>query len=266
MAARATRRADLVLADSEASRRDVLRILKMPELKVRTVYLGMEPHPRYTESQLAQVRFRYGLPEDFAFYLGGFDRRKNVPLLLRAWRGFIEGLGIEWCAEDKPLLAIGGAVPEPGGVFPDVLGEVERLGLRTGQGGTVCFLGRVSEEDKPLLMAAARVFIYPSEYEGFGFDPLEAMSVGCAVVSSSGGSLEEVVGDGGLLVPPGDEDALRKAVIRVWTDSGLRASLAEAGRKRAARFTWERTAEQTLDAYRSVLRWEKGATPSANVR
>jgi alpha-1,3-rhamnosyl/mannosyltransferase len=143
-------------------------------------------------------------------------------------------------------------VPEPDGVFPDVRGEARRLGLG-GAGGLVRFLGRVSEEDKPRLMAGARVFAYPSAYEGFGLDPLEAMSVGCPVVSSSGGSLREVVGEGGLLVPPGDEAALAEALQRVWSDAGLRAELAVKGRKQAARFTWQRTAEQTQAAYRAAI-------------
>ena len=147
------------------------------------------------------MRSRLGLPENYAFYLGGFDRRKNVPLLLRAWHSALPQLED---GSEKPLLAIGGNIPEPGGVFPDVMAEARALGFAEA-GSAVRFLGMVSEEDKPLIMAGARLFIYPSAYEGFGLDPLEAMSVGCPVVSSSGGSLSEVVGDGGLLVPPDSE-------------------------------------------------------------
>jgi glycosyltransferase involved in cell wall biosynthesis len=244
LAAASARRARLVLADSEASRRDAIKVLRMPPSRVRTVYLGMEPHPEYSPEELREVRERHGLPGAYAFYLGGFDRRKNVPLLLRAWRAVFDKV-----TEEQTVLAIGGGVPKPGGVFPDVRGEARRLGLD----GRVRFLGRVSEEDKPRLMAGARIFVYPSAYEGFGLDPLEAMSVGCPVVSSSGGSLREVVGEGGLLVPPGDEAALAEALLRVWSDTGLRAELAARGRKQAARFTWERTAEQTQAAYRAAM-------------
>jgi glycosyltransferase involved in cell wall biosynthesis len=247
LAAATARRARLILADSEASRRDAIKVLRLPPSRVRTVYLGMEPHPEYNAEELREVRERHGLPEAYAFYLGGFDRRKNVPLLLRAWRALTEPVGGE-----QAVLAIGGGVPEPGGVFPDVRGEARRLGLERAD-GPVRFLGRVSEEDKPRLMAGARLIAYPSAYEGFGLDPLEAMSVGCAVVSSSGGSLSEVVGEGGLLVPPGDESALAEALKRVWSDAGLRGELAVRGRKQAARFTWERTAEQTRQAYRAAM-------------
>ena len=247
LAAAAARRAEMVLADSEASRRDAIKVLRMPPSRVRTVYLGMEPHPRYTAEELREVRERHGLPEVYAFYLGGFDRRKNVPLLLRAWRALVEPV-----TGEQPVLAIGGGVPKPGGVFPDVRGEARRLGL-DGPGGPVRFLGRVTEEDKPRLMAGARLFAYPSAYEGFGLDPLEAMSVGCPVVSSSGGSLREVVGEGGLLVRPGDEWALAEALVRVWSDAGLRSGLSVRGREQAARFTWERTAERTRQAYRAAI-------------
>lgn len=248
-AALGVKRAAAIMADSEASRQDVIRFLNLRPEKVHTVYLGTEPTRAYTDADLDEVRARYDLPRRYAFYLGGFDRRKNVPLLLRAWRDALPSLDQPG---GGPLLAIGGAVPEPGGIFPDVRGEAESLGL-SGSEAPLRFLGRISESDKPLLMAAAHLFIYPSAYEGFGLDPLEAMSVGCPVVSSSGGSLAEVVGEGGLLVPPGDHATLTQAIIRAWNDPELRADLSARGKIQSARFTWERTARQTLDIYSSVL-------------
>lgn len=247
LAAESVKRARLVLADSEASRRDIIRVLRVPPRRVRTVYLGVEQHPPFSEGEVSDVRERHGLPETYAFYIGGFDRRKNVDMLLRAWREMAESVPGE-----QPVLAIGGRIPAPGGLFPDVRAEARRLGLDA-PGGPVRFLGRVSEEDKPRLMAGARLFAYPSAYEGFGLDPLEAMSVGCPVISSAGGSLREVVGAGGMLVEPGREADLAKALARVWSDYGLRSELAVRGRTQAARFTWERTARQTRDAYRAAL-------------
>lgn len=245
LAAASAKRADLIIADSDASRRDVIKVLRVPPQKVHTVYLGVEPAQAYTPEQLEDVRARFGLPPYFAFYIGGFDRRKNVPLLLQAWRKALDSMP----PADRPVLAIGGAVPEPGGVFPDVRGEASTLGLMSEELASVRFLGRITESDKPLLMAAAHVFVYPSAYEGFGLDPLEAMSVGCPVISSYGGSLREVVGDGGLLVSPNDEDELCRAIVRVWHDEGLRQHFSQSGRDHAKRFTWQRTAEQTLRLY-----------------
>ena len=174
-----------------------------------------------------------------------------MPLLLRAWRAALTALDAS--PGKEPMLAIGGVVPEPGGVFPDVHSEALSLGL-SGPDAPVRFVGRVSEEDKPLLMAAAHLFVYPSAYEGFGLDPLEAMSVGCPVVSSSGGSLIEVVGNGGLLVPPNDERALSEAIVRAWHDADLRANLSQKGKTQASQFTWERTARQTLQVYNHALK------------
>jgi glycosyltransferase involved in cell wall biosynthesis len=249
ISAMAVKRSTLIIADSDASRRDVIKVLKVSPRHVFTVHLGVEPHPCYTEQRLEDVRARHGLPPDFAFYIGGFDRRKNVPLLLSAWQHARDVLASQWCKPEKPILAIGGTVPQAGGVFPDVRREARQLG----PDGDVRFLGRVSEEDKPLLMAAAHLFIYASAYEGFGLDPLEAMSVGCPVVSSSGGSLAEVVGDAGLLVPPNDEQALSQVIVRVWSDDALRAELSSKGKERARLFTWEGTAERTARLYELAL-------------
>jgi len=254
LALASVKRAQLILADSEASRLDAIRVLHVPTGRVRTVYLGVEQHEKYSRQELDDVRARYKLPQQYAFYLGGFDSRKNVPLLLRVWREVSDTLHGQ--TGKRPVLAIGGHVPPPGGVHPDVMGEAQRLGL-AGPVSPVRFIGRVSEEDKPLLMAAARLFVYPSAYEGFGLDPLEAMSVGCVVVSSSGGSLKEVVGDGGLLVPPGDEQELARAVICAWQESSLRVTLSRRGRERAKQFTWQRAAEQTRRLYGEVLERRK---------
>jgi glycosyltransferase involved in cell wall biosynthesis len=237
------------MADSEASRMDIIKVLKVPPDKVHTVYLGTEQHPDYTREELDEVRSRFGLPESYAFYLGGFDRRKNVPLLLRAWRAAMGPIGGP--GGEVPTLVIAGQ-PKPSRLVPDVMSEAKSLGFE-GDNCPVRFLGPVSEEDKPRLMAAARLFVYPSAYEGFGLDPLEAMSVGCPVVSSSGGSLHEVVGEAGLLVPPSNEAALTTAIVHAWTDPSLRRDLAGRGKQRAAQFTWHRTAQQTLSIYEKVM-------------
>ncbi len=255
IAVASVRRSDFIIADSEASRRDLLKVLKVPPRKVHTVYLGVEPHPVYTADQLREARTRIGLPEHFAFYLGGFDRRKNVPLLLRAWSQALSSMQTATgVTAEEPVLAIGGGIPAPGGVFPDVRAEAAALGFSDeGEGGPIRFLGRISEDDKAMLMSAARIFVYPSSYEGFGLDVLGAMSIGCPVVSSSGGSLREVVGDAGLLVPPGDIAALASAIAQAWSDDSLLSQLGKKGRERAQLFTWEKTARQTYDVYNLAL-------------
>ncbi|HEX2173210.1 MAG TPA: glycosyltransferase family 1 protein, partial [Dehalococcoidia bacterium] len=113
-------------------------------------------------------------------------------------------------------------------------------------------IGRVAEEDKPALYAGADAFVFPSRYEGFGLTVLEALACGTPVVCSNAASLPEVAGDAALLVAPGDLGGLSAAIDRVLSDPLLRADLRSRGPRQAARFSWRRTAEATLSAYREA--------------
>jgi glycosyltransferase involved in cell wall biosynthesis len=257
----AARRADAIIADSQHSACDIVRLLGVPERRVRVVYLAAEPRFRPAERQedLDGVRQRYGLPERFVLYIGGLNRHKNVGVLLQA---FAAVRGQLPCA---CTLAIAGRAQ--GGnplVFPDLRQQARDLGLSVseadgnGQAGDapcdVRFLRFVSEEDKPLLYAAADLFVFPSLYEGFGLPPLEAMACGTPVVCSNAASLPETVGDGGLLVDPTDVGALAEAMQAVLSGEELRKSLRARGLAQAARFSWRRTADETVAVYEGLAR------------
>jgi len=122
-------------------------------------------------------------------------------------------------------------------------------------------LGFVADEELPALLSAAEAFVFPSLYEGFGLPPLEAMACGTPVVASRAGSLPEVLGEAALLVPPDDPGALEDALARLLDDGALRATLRERGLARATEFTWERTARQTLEAYREVCERARRPAP-----
>lgn len=115
-------------------------------------------------------------------------------------------------------------------------------------------IGRVSEEDKPLLYAAAEWFVFPSLYEGFGLPVLEAMSCGAPVIASSASSLPEIVGEGGILADPADAQAWRQALARAWSEPELRISLRARALAQAARFSWDNAARETSQAYQQALR------------
>ncbi len=255
----AARRADAIIADSQHSARDIVRLLGVPERRVRVVYLAAEPRFRPAERQedLDGVRQRYGLPERFIFYIGGLNRHKNLGVLLQAFAAVRHQLP---CAY---TLAIAGRAQ--GGnpaVFPDLRQQARDLGLSVSEedgnghaGDAPCdvrFLRFVPEEDKPLLYGAADLFVFPSLYEGFGLPPLEAMACGTPVVCSRAASLPEIVGDGGLLVDPADVSALAEAMRAVLSDEALRAGLRARGLAQAARFSWRRTADETAAVYESL--------------
>ena len=240
LAARGTRGARLILADSNSTRDDVVALLKIPPSAVRTVYLGAGS-PVKQPDNLVEIRRKYGIPvdRDFVFYLGGFDFRKNLRALLSAFAGTtIEG----------PLV-LGGRVPEPGGLFPDILGRIRELGLEN----RVVLAGYIAEEDKPILYRAARLVVYPSLYEGFGLPVLEAMSAGAAVLSSNRSSMPEIYGDAAAGVDPLDGDELRRQLQDLFNNHNRLEQLRAAGLRRAGEFSWKRCADETLRAYRDAV-------------
>ncbi len=262
------RRAALVLTDSEASRRDIVARLGLPEARVRTVYLaaGEQYTPTPPEGEphgWDEVRARYGLPERYVLYLGGFDVRKNVATALATYRWAGPAIGAE-CP-----LVVAGRLPERDTAFaPDPRRLLrERNQVFSEKPGFwpafVRFIGFVREADKPALYRGAVAFLFPSRYEGFGLPPLEACACGVPVVGSDAASIPEVVDDGGVLLPPDDAQGMASALIRLATDDDFRSRLSRRALVQAARFSWERTASETLMAYRAVASQARKDTPPA---
>ncbi len=243
LVSQAARRAALVLTDSEATRTEVVRRLGIPPARVRAVPLAAGPAYRPVEDpwSVVEVRSRYGLPEQYFLYLGGFDQRKNLDTLFRA---VAEARRRE---PGLPPLAVAGALPT--GDTP-LIPDPRRLAREAGLEGGVSFLGRVAEEDKPPLYAGAVAFLFPSRYEGFGLPALEALACGAPVVSACATSLREVVGEAGLLVDPDDVPAWAEAIVQLARNEELRTRLRTLGLVQARHFSWERTARETALAYR----------------
>jgi glycosyltransferase involved in cell wall biosynthesis len=146
---------------------------------------------------------------------------------------------------------VAGRLPEADtSLFP----APQRLARESGVGGSVLFTGWIPAEDKPALYSGALFFAFLSLYEGFGLMPLEAMACGTPVLASRSSSLPEVVGDGGLLVDPADVDAIVEGMAHLLRDPALRADLRTSALAQASRFTWQRTAEETLAVYEKVQR------------
>ena len=234
------RRADVVLADSESTRNDVIELLGVGPDRVRVLYPGVdEGFQRVQDAQvLADVRQRYRLPERFVLSVGTLQPRKNLTRLIEAHKQVRADADIE-------LVIAGGA----GWMYEGIFRRVEELGLQ----GAVHFPGYVGDEDLPALYTLADLFVFPSLYEGFGLPALEAMACGTPVVTSDVSSLPEVVGDAALMVDPHDVDALAEAMRRVLGEPSLRSAMIRRGLVRAQSFTWSRAAEELLCLYHEVV-------------
>jgi len=240
---RAIEGAALLLANSETTRRDVLRLMRVPAERVRVAHHALDPQFRPVPAEeAAGARARYGLGRPYVIYLGGVDRHKNVEALLEAYARLRSR-----SATPPDLVLIGNVVSQPG--FVGLRRAAERLRL----GDSLRLIGFVPDEDLPALLGAAELLAHPSLYEGFGLTPLEALACGTAVAGFAAGALPEVLGEAALLVPPGDVTALAGAMERLLGDRGLRAALVERGRERVARLTWEATARETIAGYRDAV-------------
>jgi len=246
LVAAATRRAAHVVADSEATKRDLVAHLHLPADRITVIPLGVDR--RYCAGRTPgvgdAVRERYALPDRFLLYLGGFDPRKNVPLLLRSYQRVIQE------QPETPLLVIAGRLPTPSSGGRHTLRLLaEQMGLEE----RIRFIGWVREEDKPALYRACDLFVFPSQYEGFGLPVLEAMACGAAVIATRTSSLPELVAEAGVLVPVGDLEALSEAIADLLGDEDRRRTLGQAAAARAGEFSWDRTARRTVEVWRRVL-------------
>jgi glycosyltransferase involved in cell wall biosynthesis len=240
MMPRFLRAADALIAVSDQTKRDVVALYGVPAERIHVIPEGVAPRfqPVEDPARQAALRQRLGLPERFLLYLGTIEPRKNLIGLLDAYHALVTA------GEEADLVIAG----RPGWLYSPVFAHVRRLGLEQ----RVHFTGWIDDADVPTLLSAARAFVFPSLYEGFGLPPLEAMACGTPVVVSNASSLPEVVGEAGVLVSPTDRAALAEALRRVLADDALVASLREKGLRQARRFRWENAALETLAVYRTV--------------
>ncbi|NJL92557.1 MAG: glycosyltransferase family 4 protein [Anaerolineae bacterium] len=241
------RGANHILTLSAASQAEVETHLNIPTKQITFTWLAVDERytPRPDPQQDAVVRQKYGLPEDFALYFGGYDVRKNVNTLLLAWTYAGPALG-----EGVPLVLAGKPPAQWGGPrFPDLPAYARALNIEK----YVQWLGVVDEADKPALYRAARVMAWPSLYEGFGLPLLEAMACGTPVVASHVPATRELVGDAGYLVEPENAREMGGALLALMGQDDLHQQQTNLVHGRATQFSWRKTAQQTLAVYQQVL-------------
>ncbi len=235
-ALRATR---AVLSISETTRADLARFFDVRQHHV--VVTPLAPDQRFvlpSRSAIDAVRQKYNLPGDYVLYLGSNKPHKNLLMLVRAFAD-------SQVARATTLVIAGHWDTR----YPEARTVAEKSSTR------ILFLGRIDEADLPALYGGATLFVFPSQYEGFGLPPLEAMACGTPVTCSNIPSLREVVGDAGLFFDLRTKD-VREALENLLDNPGLRERLRERGLARAAEFSWEQTARATLQVYRDVVKDE----------
>ncbi|MEO8954705.1 MAG: glycosyltransferase family 1 protein [Ktedonobacteraceae bacterium] len=246
LVASAAHKATMIITVSQHAKEDIMDALHLPAERIRVIYeaAGDEYVPITDTAILAAARARYGIGEQYIFYLGGLDSRKNVLQLVRAFAQLYRQLG----NPQLQLFISGNPAKQKGPFFPDPRPVAAELGI-----SDQIIYRFVEEADKAALYSGASLFVYPSMYEGFGLPPLEAMSCGAPVVCSNRTSLPEVVGDAALCVDPDDTQALAEAMLSVLTDTTLRDDLRVRSIQRAAQFSWRKTATETLSVYEEAL-------------
>lgn len=233
--------ADKVVFDSHSSLSDCTTRLGPVRGTSAVVHLGKSEafHTGLAPDEIRRVREKYGLSADFILFVGTIEPRKNLSRLVSAFAGMCGG-------HPSLLLAIAGM---RGWMYDGLMETVRNLNLHS----RVVFTGFVPEEEKPFLISAAKVFAYPSLYEGFGIPVLEALACGIPTVTSNVSSLPEVAGNAALTVDPYSVAELTSALERLVSEAPLRDQLAREALRQAAKFTWTKTAIMTREAYTDVL-------------
>lgn len=225
------KRADFIICDSYFTKNELLNIFNIKEEKVQVIYLGVdkkEPH------KVEKNDNNYLL-----YIVGTYQPRKNVNKLIDAFKILCSKFDFDY----KLIIQVGaGNIPE------EIIRKVKEYNLEE----KIKLVGRLSESELISLISGAKIFIYPSLYEGFGLPVLEAMSQGVPVIASNIASIPEVVGDAGILVNPESIDEIENAIYNLIINDELRKELSLRGIKRAEMFSWRKTAEETLKVYKNV--------------
>lgn len=240
------RRATIIIAPSEWTRREIIEQLNVKPEKIRVVPEAAREKMRPVAPLEAQsVLERHGIRQPYVLYTGTIEPRKNLLTLLRAYDELLRA------TEHRPQLVLCGG---RGWLCDEVFELVAHLKIEE----QVRFTGYVEDADLPALYSSAEVFVYPSLYEGFGLPPLEAMACGTPVITSNAASLPEVVGSAGLTVSPREVPALTSSLVNLLSDNAQREHFRRAGLERAAEFSWARAADETQAIYDEVfVNWQR---------
>jgi glycosyltransferase involved in cell wall biosynthesis len=246
-ARRALTRADRIIAVSHSSKRDLSRVFDVPEDKIEVVYNALderflrEPMPEGAD----RILERHAVTDPFVLYAGNIKPQKNLPRLIEAFAVAKADLRDHPKYSNLKLLLIGDSAEEHS--------DLRRAVLRSRVQGDVRFLGFVPHPVLRVFYSRASAFLFPSLYEGFGLPPLEAMAHGAPVLTSSVSSLPEVFSQAALLANPENVFEIARGIRQILTEDVLRETLVRRGYELVQKYSWERSAEQVREVYRSVV-------------
>lgn len=231
---------DLIIADSYFTKKDLERYFKVKEDKVNVAHLGVNSSFFYPRENNGEVMAKYGIKNDYLFYLGNDNPRKNLKNLILAYSRIYKEIG-----EDLVLV---GPINQG-----NLRAFIEKIDKGNGLSDRVITPGYVDYDDLPPLYSGATSLVFTSLYEGFGFAPLEAMACGTPVITSNNSSITEVVGDAGVFIDdPLNPEEISNKISFLLNNENLQKKLKLQGPKRAKQFSWDNTIDKTLEAYEKV--------------
>ena len=236
------KRARQILTVSEFSKNEIVELLGVDPVNITIAYNGVDSRFRPLQPDFLRAKLKkWSLePDGYLLSVGTLEPRKNLTTLFKAYELLPDEIKNNW-----PMVVVGMA----GWKEKNILKEMDAL-IRK---GNLIPLGYLSDEQLSVIYAGAKLFVYPSLYEGFGIPPLEAMACGIPVISSNRASLPEVVGQAGVLVDPEDVSAIAQALESVLADSQKSRTMSRMGLQQASKFTWRACAEKTFGVYQKAL-------------
>lgn len=240
---RLAKRADRIIAVSDSTKNDLIKLYGMKKDKIRTIHSAVSGRFEVlgrNDAKLVKTKEKYGLPYNSILFLGTIEPRKNIVGVVRAFNAFQEYAAENGRADlAKYELVIAG---ESGWQADEIFAEMRNSSYKE----KIKLINSVPDEEKPYLYNLASLFVYPSFFEGFGFPPLEAMKCGVPVIASNNSSLPEVAGGAAVMIDPDRPDEIMQAMKEILTNKELRETLIAKGIEQAKKFSWRKAAEDTL--------------------
>ncbi|MFH0780052.1 MAG: glycosyltransferase family 1 protein [Parcubacteria group bacterium] len=234
---RSVKKASAIVAISESTKSDLVKLFKAPAEKVRVIYSGIVVKEGYLDEEVAKVKNKFKIVGDYVLFVGTIEPRKNISNLIKAFSNYL----FENEESDLTLVLAGVRGWKSQLIFQFLNEANKRLA-----NPRIKYVGKVSNRERNILIKNCRLFVFPSLYEGFGFPILEAMALGAPVVTGNNSSLAEVAGEAALLVNAEDVNDIRRAIGKGVSDKYLRHQMIAKGAARAASFTWERAAKDFI--------------------